>query len=157
MTFARTLDRARGPWSLWERWCPSPPTRRQRATRAAGARRSLGLTPPNERVEFDLVLSIPHEADLDAFVDRVNDPASPDYHHYATPDEIGRRFGLSDVALDRVDAWIANAGLEVVESFPQRTTLRVAGPARIVGRLFHVKLIDRIDPASHLRYHEPGW
>ena len=100
-------------------------------------------------------MSIPHEADLDAFVDRVNDPASPDYHHYATPEEIGHRFGLSDVALDRVDAWLANAGLEVVESFPQRTTLRVAGPARVVNRLFHVKLIDRVDPASHVRYHAP--
>ena len=114
-----------------------------------------GPTPSNERVEFDLVLSMPHEADLDAFVDRVNDPASPDYHHYATPEEIGQRFGLSDVALARVDAWLANAGLEVVESFPQRTALRVAGPARVVSRLFHVKLIDRIDPSSHLRYHEP--
>ncbi len=117
--------------------------------------RSLDSTPPNERVEFDLVLSIPHEADLDAFVDRVNDPASPDYHHYATPEQIGRRFGLSDVDLDRVNTWLANAGLDVVESFPQRTTLRVAGPARVVNRLFHVKLIDRVDPLSHARYHEP--
>ena len=45
---------------------------------------TLGLTPPNERIEFDLVLSTAHEGDLDAFVDRVNDPGSPDYHHYVT-------------------------------------------------------------------------
>ena len=117
--------------------------------------RSLGPTPPAERIEFDLLLSVPHEAALDAFVDRVNDPASPDYHHYATAEQIGERFGLSDADLARVNAWLTTAGLEVVESFPQRTTLRVAGPARVVNRLFHVELIDRVDPVSHERYHEP--
>ena len=30
--------------------------------------RLVGSTPPNERVEFDLVLAIPREADFDAFV-----------------------------------------------------------------------------------------
>jgi kumamolisin len=123
----------------------------QRAARG----RSLGPTPPGERIEFDLVLSIPHQAELNAFVDRVNDPASPDYHHYATAEQIGQRFGLSDVDLERVHTWLSSAGLEVVESFPQRTTLRVAGPASAVNRLFHVNLIDRVDPVSRIRYHEP--
>ena len=92
--------------------------------------RMVGSTPPNERVEFDLVLAIPHEADFDAFVARVNDPSSPDYHHYASAEQIGERFGISDDALAHVQAWVVNAGLQVLERFPQRTTLRVAGPAR---------------------------
>jgi hypothetical protein len=29
-----------------------------------------------------------------------------------------------------VSTWVADSGLEVVERFPQRTTLRAAGPAR---------------------------
>ena len=126
-----------------------------RSTPAARGR-TLGNTPPNEQIEFDLVLAIPHEAEFDAFVDRVNDPASPDYHHYATTAEIGERFGISDDALDRVHVWLMSVGLEVVESFPQRTTLRVVGPARVVNRVFGVKLVDRIDPASRQRYHAPG-
>ncbi len=122
-----------------------------RATRG----RLLGATPRKERIEFDLVLSFPHESELDAFVARVNDPASPDYHHYATAEQIGERFGLSDDALNRVRAWLTQAGLDLVESFPQRTTLRVAGPAGRVNRLFQIELVDRLDPLSHVRYHEP--
>ena len=34
----------------------------------------------------------------------------------------------------------------MVERFPQRTTIRVAGPARVVNRLFDVQLVDRVDP-----------
>ncbi len=122
--------------------------------RASGGR-VLGPTPAGERVEFDLVLTFPHEAELDAFLDRVNDPSSPDYHRFATAAQIGERFGISDRALAHVHDWIATSGLEVVESFPQRTTVRVAGTANTVNRLFGVRLMDRVDPESHRRYHAP--
>ena len=85
----------------------------------------------------------------------MNDPSSPEYHHYASAEQIGERFGISDDALAHVQTWVANAGLQVVERFPQRTTLRVAGPASVVDRLFGVRLVDRIDPVSRARYHAP--
>jgi kumamolisin len=121
----------------------------------ASAGRVLGPTPARERVEFDLVLTFPHEGELDAFLDRVNDPSSPDYHRFATAAQIGERFGISDGALAHVHDWIAASGLEIIESFPQRTTVRVAGAAGTVNHLFGVRLMDRVDPETHRRYHAP--
>ncbi|HXY92721.1 MAG TPA: S53 family peptidase [Acidimicrobiia bacterium] len=123
--------------------------------RGSTSPRILGATPGDAPVEFDLVLDVPDEAELHAFVARVNDPKSPDYHRYLTPDEIGRRFGISDAALTRVESWVTSMGMHVVEGYPQRTSLRVAGTAATVNRAFHVQLIDRMDPATHERYHAP--
>ena len=116
--------------------------------------RTLGVTPPGERVEFDVVLRY-RQDELDAFLTRVNDPRSSDYHQYADADEIGRRFGISDEGIARVVAWLDENGLRVVETFPQRTTMRVAGPAASVDTMLQVTLVDRFDRRSQQRYHRP--
>ena len=85
----------------------------------------------------------------------MNDPQSFDYHHYADADEIGRRFGISDDGVARVVAWLDENGLDVVETFPQRTTMRVAGRAANIDRMLQVTLVDRLDPRSGQRYHRP--
>ena len=117
-------------------------------------RATLGVTPPDERVEFDVVLRY-RQRDLDAFLARVNDPRSSDYHDYASPDEIGARFGISDDGVARVGAWLDASGLEVVETFPQRTTIRVGGSVASVDRMLQVTLVDKVDTASGRRYHQP--
>jgi kumamolisin len=114
--------------------------------------RILGVTPAEERVEFDVVLRY-RQAALEDFVARVNDPRSPAYHQYASPEEIGRRFGISDDGIARVHAWLDAHGLEVVESFPQRTTMRVTGSAERVNATLQVTLLDKFDRVSAQRYH----
>ena len=120
----------------------------------AAPARTLRVTPPDERVEFDVVLRY-RQDELDAFIASVNDPRSSDYHQYATPDEIGRRFGISDDGIARVGAWIASNGLEIVERFPQRTTIRVAGTAASVDKMLQVTLVDKVEKASGQQYHQP--
>ncbi len=132
----------------------SHPRAARRPTATSAPARTLGVTPPEQRVEFDVVLRYRQHA-LDAFLAHVNNPRSSDYHRYASPDEIGRRFGISDEGVARVGAWIGASGLDVVETFPQRTTIRVAGPAARVDTMLQVTLVDRIDPASGQRYHRP--
>jgi subtilase family serine protease len=116
--------------------------------------RTLGVTPGDARVEFDVVLRY-RQAALEAFLERVNDPRSPGYHQYATAEEIGRRFGVSDEGVSRIDAWVNESGLEVVETFPQRTTMRVVGSAASVDEMLHVTLVDKLDPVSGQRFHAP--
>ncbi|HXY92723.1 MAG TPA: S53 family peptidase [Acidimicrobiia bacterium] len=116
--------------------------------------RTLGVTPAGTNVEFDVVLRYRERA-LDQFVQRVNDPSSPDFHHYATPEELGQRFGISDAGLARVRDWLERSGFSVVESFPQRTSIRVAGPARAVDAVLGVTLVDKFDPSLRRTYHQP--
>ena len=125
-----------------------------RPTTASAPARTLGVTPADERVEFDVVLRY-RQDELEAFIASVNNPRSPDYHQYASPEEIGRRFGIPTTGIARVGAWLAASGLDVVETFPQRTTIRVAGPAASVDKMLQVTLVDKRDAVSGQQYHQP--
>ena len=116
--------------------------------------RVLGPTPPAERIEFDLILRYRRRA-LRRFTTGVNDPASPDYHRYASAAELGRRFGVSSHELDRVRLWLREHGLDVVADYPQRTAFRVAGPTSLVDHALGVTMVDRRDRRTGVRYHQP--
>ena len=116
----------------------------------------LGATAGSELVNFDVLLAMPGRAELDAFVRQVSDPASPVFHRFLTAAQLGRRFGLDDAALHRVDAELAHLGVTVVESYPQRTALRVRAAAAELDRSFSANLVDFRDARTGARFHRPG-
>jgi len=70
------------------------------------------------------------ERGLRALIARQQDPASPDYHRWLTPEEFGRRFGATPRDLRRVSRWLANEGCRV-KRFKGRRLLRCTGPAKL--------------------------
>ncbi|HXY92725.1 MAG TPA: S53 family serine peptidase [Acidimicrobiia bacterium] len=115
----------------------------------------VGRTAPGERITFDFVLRIPRRAAFDAYARDVDTPGSPHYRQFLSAPEIGVRFGLSDAALARLDTGLARHHLEVVERYPERTALRVAGSARSVESALGVVLDDYRDTTSRARFHRP--
>ena len=77
-------------------------------------------------------------AALDAFLARVVDPRSPDYHHFLTPAEFTTRFVDSAGRRDVV-AFLQNAGLDVHDS-GTGVTISASGDAAKVERAFSVQL-----------------
>jgi subtilase family serine protease len=67
-------------------------------------------------------------------------PASPVYHQWLTPTEIGDRFGLSDGELGALSAWIESQGLHVDWVSPARNFIGFSGPAAAIGRAFQTEL-----------------
>lgn len=71
----------------------------------------------------------------------VNDPSSPNFRHFLTPQEIGDRFGASQADYQKVAQYFANNGL-AVGGWPQRMILSVAGSQanfeRAIGTKFGV-------------------
>jgi len=62
-----------------------------------------------------LAISIPFAdpAGAQQFADSVSDPSSPNYRHFATPEEIGRRFGQSETAVKKVSDYLTSQGMKV--------------------------------------------
>jgi kumamolisin len=85
----------------------------------------------------------------------VNRPGSARFGDYVSADAFGRRFGLSVRSLDELERSLADAGLTVTKSYPQRTSLNISGPARSVERFFDVKLFDHVNEIGE-RYHAPA-
>lgn len=67
-------------------------------------------------------------------------PASPEYHQWLTPSEIGDRFGLSDGELDALSGWLESQGLHVDWTSPARNFIGFSGPAAAMGRAFQTEL-----------------
>jgi kumamolisin len=114
----------------------------------------IGPSDPDEVVDFQVVLRQPGRAELDAFLVRVADPASPEYHRYLSPEAFGERFGLPEADIESVAAWLEMAGVEVIRGDTGRTFLTARARVSDVNSLFSIELVDHLD-AELGRYHVP--
>ena len=61
------------------------------------------------------------------------DPASPRYHQWLTPQQIGELYGPTQHDIDALTAWLTARGLTVAEVSPSRIFITVNGPASAVS------------------------
>ncbi|HNC45814.1 MAG TPA: protease pro-enzyme activation domain-containing protein, partial [Acidobacteriota bacterium] len=59
-------------------------------------------------------------------------PASPEYHQWLTPQEFGNRFGRLPQEYAQLQEWLRSTGLTVSQQWPNRLQLTVEGPAEAV-------------------------
>ena len=96
---------------------------------ADGSERTLlmGHIPPKARPENDrgrvspskqltyvtlmLSQSESQQADLDQLLEEQQNPDSPNYHKWLTPEEYAQRFGASQEDIDKITAWLESQGL----------------------------------------------
>jgi subtilase family serine protease len=74
---------------------------------------------------------------FDKFVAGQYDPASPDYHRWLAPDEVGDRFGPAASDVDAVSNWLRNHGFTIAEITRDRLSIRFNGTAAQVESAFH--------------------
>jgi len=58
-------------------------------------------------------LSAAQQAELDQLLREQQDPKSPNYHRWITPDQYAARFGMSSNDLHKVSSWLQSQGLNV--------------------------------------------
>lgn len=111
----------------------------------ANAANDAGLTPadlPLENLTLVLARSPQQEAVFSQLLADQQNPASPEYHHWLTPAEVGERFGLSAQDIDTLSAWLQSEGLHVNWVAPSRTFIGFGGTAANLGRAFQTELHD---------------
>lgn len=79
-------------------------------------------------------------AELEALLAAQQDPSSPQYQRWLTPDEYAARFGMTDADLADVSAWLRSHGLTVHEPSRSRSELYFSGTAAQVADAFHTEL-----------------
>ena len=120
----------------------------------APAVRDLGRLAASRRLDFTLDLVLPGERALTASLTAISDPRSPQYRDYISAQQFGERYGISSRSLARLERRLAEAGVRVIESYPQRTALRVRASVAAIGRLFRVAIGRFADRAGE-RWHAP--
>jgi len=80
------------------------------------------------------------QADLLQLLHDQQDPASPLYHHWLTPEEFAGRFGLSQTDIDKVASWLRSQGFAVGKVARSRSWIAFSGSARQIEDSFRTEI-----------------
>ena len=80
------------------------------------------------------------EAALQQLLKDQQDPASPQYHHWLTPVEVGEQFGASQQDIDTISAWLTKQGLHVDGVANSRMRITFSGSAGAIAATFGTAL-----------------
>jgi pseudomonalisin len=109
----------------------------------ANAQNDLGTVPADLSIE-SLTLVLAHspqrEQAYTQFLQEQQNSASPNYHHWLTPVEIGKRFGVSAHDIHAVTTWLEAQGLKVDSVSNSRERIRFSGPASAMANAFGVEM-----------------
>lgn len=97
---------------------------------------------PMKRMILTLRPDPVRQAELDGLLARQQDPLSPDYHRWLTPEEFGIRFGPSETDLATIQSWLCSAGLTIDEVAKGRLSINFSGTVADVEKAFSTRIHD---------------
>jgi hypothetical protein len=115
----------------------------------------VGKAPGTERLNLAIGLPLRNEAELDAFLQEVSDPASPDYRHYLTPEEFTARFGPTEKDYQALVQFAKAQGFKVTGKHANRLLLDVEGAVSDVEQTFNLKMRRYKHPTEDREFHAP--
>ena len=109
----------------------------------AQARSDAGRVPSNTRLNGISIFfsrSAAQQADLEALIAAQQDPSSPLYHQWLTPDQFAARFGMSQADLDKVQTWLQQQGFQIDSVARSKNMIRFSGTTGQVEQAFQTQM-----------------
>jgi hypothetical protein len=116
---------------------------------------STGRLPGAQRLNLAIGLPLRNEGELDALLEQLYDPASPNYQRYLTPEEFTARFGPTENDYQALIAFVKSKGLTVTVTHPNRVVLDVSGAVGDIERTFNVALRVYRHPTEGRNFYAP--
>ncbi len=89
-------------------------------------------------------------ADLEGLIAAQQNPTSPLYHQWLTPDQFAARFGMAQSDLDKVQSWLEQQGFTVDSVARSHTSIRFSGTTGQVERAFQTEMHNyTVDGEKH--------
>jgi hypothetical protein len=107
--------------------------------------------------ELKLAIGLPlrNKEGLTNLLQRIYDPASPDYHHYLTPAQFAEAFGPTEEDYRAVAEFAIANGLKVTTTFSNRVLLDVAGSVSNIEKAFHLTMRTYSHPREKRVFYAP--
>lgn len=93
-----------------------------------------------DHIQLQLKRSPARQQALEQFIDRLHDPASPDFHHWLTAEELGKQFGPAQQDIDKVVDWLRTHGFHIGTVYKSGMLIDFAGTAAQVREAFHTEI-----------------
>ena len=104
-----------------------------------------------EHMYLELRRSSNQEQALASMLADMQNPQSPDYHHWLTADELGRTFGPAQQDMEVVVTWLSSHGMRVNGISKSGLTIDVSGTAGQVRDAFHTEIHSyKINGKNHI-------
>jgi subtilase family serine protease len=110
---------------------------------AANAQADLGAIPASTRLQgITLVFSrsAPQQSALDSLMVAQQDPQSPKFHQWITPDQFAAQFGVADSDIAATQAWLQSQGFTLGTVSRSRTRISFSGTEAQVEQAFKTQL-----------------
>jgi subtilase family serine protease len=107
------------------------------------ADRDLGPVPddfPMPHLLMQLRRSPEQETALEAFIDDLHHPGSPNFHRWLTAQQFGEKYGLAPQDLNAIGAWLRAHGFIVNVVYPSGTLIDFGGTAGQARAAFHTEI-----------------
>lgn len=80
------------------------------------------------------------QAEMNALIKAQQDPASPLFHKWLTPEQFGKRFGLADADIAKVQGWLEQQGFSVDSVARGKDSVRFSGTVGQVEAAFATEI-----------------
>jgi subtilase family serine protease len=102
-----------------------------------------GPVDPSMKLPYVTLLIQPSEAQqaaLKQLLAEQQDPSSPNYHKWLTPEQFGQRFGLSTADIAKITGWLRSQGFGIVQVARGRDWVAFSGTVAQVQRAFRTQI-----------------
>ncbi len=99
----------------------------------------VGLAPADRTLQsltFRFSMTSAQQAALTQLLMDQQNPNSPSYHQWLTPEQFGARFGLASADLAKVQAWLTSQGFTITSTARSSTSISFTGTVGQVQRAF---------------------
>ena len=115
----------------------------------------LGAVSKDTTLNLTIGLPLRNREELTNLLEQIYDPASPNYHHFLTPEEFTAKFGPTKEDYLVVANFARVNGLKVTRTHPNRMLLEVSGKASDVEKAFRVGLENYTYSKGNRNYYAP--
>jgi len=116
---------------------------------------STGRLASTNRLHLAIGLPVHNQEGINALLAQINDPASPHYHQYLTPEQFTALFGPTEQEYQSVIDYAQSSGLTVSARHSNRMLVEVDAPVTNVERAFNINLRTYKHPSESRQFFAP--
>ena len=116
---------------------------------------ATGRVAATDDVSLAIGLPLRNPASLEALLQQITDPTSPNFRHYLTAEQFTAQFGPSEQDVQSVVEFARSNGLSLIRTHGNRLLVEVHGPATAVEQAFHVTLKKYQHPTENRVFFSP--
>ncbi|MGP8020497.1 MAG: immunoglobulin domain-containing protein [Limisphaerales bacterium] len=122
---------------------------------AAAHLQPLGPMGSSQPLNLAIGLPLRNQETLNNLLEQIYDPASPNYHHFLTPEQFTAQFGPSEQDYQAVIAFAKANGLTVMAENSNRLLVDVSGSVADIERVLHVRMQVYQHPTENRTFYAP--